>query len=63
MAEEKQQIELDLEDEQDTEVELEATKEEPQVEAFWRCIHRHHETVTIKPSPLNRLMVPLNRHH
>ena len=34
MAEEKQQIELDLEDEQDTEVELEATKEEePQVEA------------------------------
>lgn len=34
MAEEKQQIELDLEDEQDTEVEVEAAKdEEPQVEA------------------------------
>ena len=33
MAEEKQQIELDLEDEQDTEVEVEAVKEEPQVEA------------------------------
>ena len=34
MAEEKQQIELDLEDEQDTEVEVEAAKdEEPQIEA------------------------------
>ena len=33
MAEEKQQIELDLEDERDTEVEVESTKEEPQVEA------------------------------
>ena len=48
MAEEKQQIELDLEDEQDTEVELEATKEEPQVEAATEDQFEKAETNTQK---------------
>ena len=49
MAEEKQQIELDLEDEQDTEVELEATKEEePQAEAATEDQFEKAETNTQK---------------
>ena len=49
MAEEKQQIELDLEDEQDTEVELEATKEEePQEEAATEDQFEKAETNTQK---------------
>tara|TARA_Y100001937_G_scaffold53431_1_gene73702 strand:+ start:1796 stop:2665 length:870 start_codon:yes stop_codon:yes gene_type:complete len=49
MAEEKQQIELDLEDEQDTEVEVEAAKEEePQVEAATEDQFEKAETNTQK---------------
>jgi hypothetical protein len=48
MAEEKQQIELDLEDDQDTEVEVEAAKEEPQVEAATEDQFEKAETNTQK---------------
>ena len=48
MAEEKQQIELDLEDEQDTEIEVEAAKEEPQVEAATEDQFEKAETNTQK---------------
>ena len=49
MAEEKQQIELDLEDEQDTEVELEATKEEePKAETATEDQFEKAETNTQK---------------
>ena len=49
MAEEKQQIELDLEDEQDTEVEVEAAKEEePQVETATEDQFEKAETNTQK---------------
>jgi hypothetical protein len=48
MAEEKQQIELDLEDERDTEVEVESTKEEPQVEAATEDQFEKAETNTQK---------------
>ena len=48
MAEEKQQIELDLEDEQDTEVEVEAAKEETQVEAATEDQFEKAETNTQK---------------
>ena len=48
MAEEKQQIELDLEDEQDTEVEVEAAKEVPQVEAATEDQFEKAETNTQK---------------
>ena len=49
MAEEKQQIELDLEDEQDTEVEVEAAKEEePQIEAATEDQFEKAETNTQK---------------
>ena len=48
MAEEKQQIELDLENEQDTEVEVEAAKEEPQIEAATEDQFEKAETNTQK---------------
>ena len=48
MAGEKQQIELDLEDDQDTEVEVEAAKEEPQVEAATEDQFEKAETNTQK---------------
>ena len=48
MAEEKQQIELDLENEQDTEVEVGAAKEEPQVEAATEDQFEKAETNTQK---------------